>query len=138
MEHGRGGARRWLLRGAVRRCACRCWASSTLTLDPCRQNAGNRGSFCPRVAFAVRYSKSLESYIILGSIPNSAGTMVLWLSFFFAVLSRQYLLSEHPRSRESTVAFAADGGRQREAFMINLMDGWDVVTQSGVVRSSMH
>ncbi len=124
MEHG-GGGRRWLLR----------WASSTLTLDPCRQNAGNRGSFCPRVAFAVRYSKSLESYIILGSIPNSAGTMVLWLSFFFAVLSRQYLLSEHPRSRESTVAFAADGGRQREAFMINLMD---VVTQSGVVRSSMH
>jgi len=31
-------------------------------------------------AFALQ---SLESYIILGSIPNSAGTMVLWLSFFF-------------------------------------------------------
>ena len=26
---------------------------------------------------------SLESYIILGSIPNGAGTMVLWLSFLF-------------------------------------------------------
>ena len=29
------------------------------------------------------YEQSLESYNILGSIPNSAGTMMLWLSFFF-------------------------------------------------------